>query len=71
VELIAENYRNLNQMMVDEIDIASAHGGITGSYREEMWLRLFRKIIPLKYSLAQGVITINSKKRGSIRFYTG
>lgn len=64
-ERIEENYRYLNKMMVEEIDIASAHGGITGSYREEMWMRFFRSIIPLKYSLAQGVIIIDSEKSRS------
>lgn len=62
---ILENYNYLNKTMVEEIDIASAHGGITGNYREEMWVRFFRSIIPLKYSLAQGVIIIDSHKNRS------
>lgn len=62
---ILENYNYLNKTMVEEIDIASAHGGITGNYREEMWVKFFRSIIPLKYSLAQGVIIIDSHKNRS------
>lgn len=57
---IHNNYNYLNKMMVEEMDIASEHGGLTGNYREEMWMRLFRSIIPLKYSMAQGVMIIDS-----------
>lgn len=59
-EQIIENYSHLNQAMVREIELASTHSGTTGSYREEMWMKFFRSIIPLKYSLAQGVIIIDS-----------
>lgn len=62
---IEKNYRCLNQMMVEEIDLASSHGGVTGHYREEMWMNFFRSIIPLKYSLAQGVIIIDSNRKRS------
>ncbi|RPE06747.1 DUF6602 domain-containing protein [Paenibacillus polymyxa] len=64
-ERIHQNYRYLNQMMVEEIDIASEHGTISGNYREEMWVKFFRSIIPLKYSLAQGVIIIDSNNNRS------
>ncbi|AET60499.1 hypothetical protein HPL003_18785 [Paenibacillus terrae HPL-003] len=64
-ERIHQNYRYLNQMMVEEIDIASEHGTISGNYREEMWVKFFRSIIPLKYSLAQGVIIIDSNNQRS------
>lgn len=58
---IHENYNYMNQMMIREIELASLHGGVTGNYREGMWVKFFRGIIPLKYSLAQGVILIDSK----------
>lgn len=51
----------MNQMMIREIELASVHGGLTGNYREGMWVKFFRGIIPLKYSLAQGVILIDSE----------
>lgn len=57
---IHENYNYLNKMMVEEMDIATEHGGLTGNHREEMWMRLFRGIIPQKYSMAQGVMIIDS-----------
>lgn len=62
---IKKNYLDLNQTMVNEIELASVHDVITGSYREEMWMKFFRSIIPLKYSLAQSVLIIDSKKRVS------
>ncbi|MEJ8304450.1 DUF6602 domain-containing protein [Saccharibacillus sacchari] len=62
---IEKNYGRLNQMMSEEVDIASSHGTTTGNYREEMWLKLFRNIIPLKYSIAQGVIIIDSEGKRS------
>lgn len=57
---IHENYNYLNKMMVEEMEIASEHDGLTGNYREEMWVKFFRSIIPKKYSLAQGVMIIDS-----------
>jgi len=57
---IHENYRYMNQMMVEEMDIVSQHNGLTGNYREEMWIKFFRSIIPQKFSLAQGVMIIDS-----------
>lgn len=57
---IHENYNNLNKMMVDEMEMSSAHNVITGDYREQMWIELFRSIIPKKFSIAQGVMIIDS-----------
>lgn len=59
-EKIYNNYNNLNQMMVEEMKLSSKHNGITGSYREEMWVKFFRSILPQKFSLAQGVMIIDS-----------
>lgn len=58
---IHENFNHMNQMMIREIELASVQGGVTGNYREGMWVKFFRGIIPLKYSLTQGVIIIDSK----------
>lgn len=60
-QLILENYQRLNSMISEEVDFASNHGGLTGDSREVMWMEFFRKIIPKKYSLAQGVIIIDSE----------
>jgi hypothetical protein len=60
-EKIHKNYKYLNKMMVEEMEIASEHDGLTGDYREQMWMKLFRSIIPQKFSMAQGVMIIDSK----------
>ena len=61
LEKIHNNYKSLNRMMVEEMEIASEHDGVTGDYREQMWMNLFRSIIPQKFSMAQGVMIIDSK----------
>ncbi|UPK44999.1 DUF6602 domain-containing protein [Paenibacillus pabuli] len=60
LKLIADNYNDLNAMMVKEIELATAHPGLTGSYREEMWRKLFRSMIPLKFSFVHGAMIIDS-----------
>ncbi|UHA72127.1 DUF6602 domain-containing protein [Paenibacillus sp. 481] len=57
---INKNYNYINTMMVDELELSSDHDGLTGNYREEMWLKFFRSIIPQKYAMAQGVKIIDS-----------
>ncbi|WP_191089540.1 DUF6602 domain-containing protein [Paenibacillus spiritus] len=54
-----------NRRMVEEMELSTEHHGLTGGYREGMWLDYFRSIIPLKYQLAQGVIIIDSQGRTS------
>ncbi len=57
---IHKNYNYLNEMMVSEMEITSKHDVLTGDYREQLWIELFRSIIPKKFSIAQGVIIIDS-----------
>lgn len=57
---IHENYNDLNGMMIREIELASVHDGLTGNHREQMWMKFFRDMIPMKYAMAQGVIIIDS-----------
>ncbi len=57
---ILHNYDYMNRMIVEELEIASEHGPLTGDYREQTWMDLFRRIIPKKYSLTQGVMIIDS-----------
>ncbi|WP_059050888.1 DUF6602 domain-containing protein [Paenibacillus senegalimassiliensis] len=61
LKLIYDNYNELSQMMVKEIELATAHPGLTGSYREEMWVKFFRDIIPQKFSFVHGAMIIDSK----------
>lgn len=62
---IYDNYNYSNSRMVEEMELSSEHGGLTGGFREGMWLSFFRSIIPVKYQLAQGVIIIDSEGRVS------
>lgn len=57
---IHENYKNMNKMMVEELEMSSTHGGLSGSHREEMWIDFFERIIPKKFSIDQGVIIMDS-----------
>ncbi|MFC4600950.1 DUF6602 domain-containing protein [Cohnella hongkongensis] len=61
LEHILANYAYRNQLMASELKIASDHAGLTGDFRESMWMSFFRSIIPLKYSLAKGVKVIDSE----------
>jgi len=60
LEYILANYDYRNRLMASELRIASDHPGLTGDFRENMWMNFFRSIIPLKYSLAKGVKVIDS-----------
>lgn len=60
VNKIYENYNNINRMMMGKIEIESTHGGLSGSYREEIWSNFFRRIIPKKFTLDQGVVIMDS-----------
>lgn len=62
---IRMNYEYMNKMMVKEIRLASEHDGLTGSFREDMWLDFFRRIVPKKFALSKGVIIIDSKGNSS------
>ncbi|SDE03620.1 hypothetical protein SAMN05428987_0269 [Paenibacillus sp. CF095] len=61
LKLIFDNYNELNNLMVKEIELATAHPGLTGSYREEMWVKFFRSIIPQKFSFVHGAMIIDSE----------
>lgn len=60
IKKVKENYINLNKTMISQLDLMSTHGTLTGSSREEMWLDFFRKIVPEKFNISQGVIIIDS-----------
>ena len=61
IQLLYENYSNINKMMIKEMKLSSSHGGLTGNYRETVWMKFFKDIFPKKFSLEQGVIIIDSQ----------
>ncbi len=61
IKIIKQNYKSLENVMWNELDLASNHGGLCGHSRETMWMEFFRKIIPQKFAMEQGVIIMDSE----------
>lgn len=58
---IAENYQRLEKSYAYQLGIqAPNHRGITGGYRENIWLELFEHIIPKKFCISTGVFIMDS-----------
>ncbi|PAE81093.1 hypothetical protein CHH77_15110 [Shouchella clausii] len=58
---IAENYKRLEKSHADQLGIqAPNHDASTGSYRENIWLDLFKRIIPKKFCISTGVFIMDS-----------
>lgn len=60
INKIHENYNSINEKMIAELNLTNCHDVLCGSFREKIWLEFFKNIIPKKFSLAQGVIIIDS-----------
>lgn len=60
LEKIKENYEYMEQVICNELELASEHNGLSGHCREERWMDFFRKIIPMKFAMEQGVMIIDS-----------
>lgn len=60
IEKIKENYNNINNIICGELNLSSAHNGLSGSCREDFWTNFFRGIIPQKFAMEKGVIIIDS-----------
>lgn len=63
VNKIKENYIHLENVIKNELELSSEHGGITGNSREHRWIDFFRKIIPQKFAIEQGVMIMDSDGR--------
>lgn len=60
VDIIKENYKTFEQIVKNELNLSSKHGVLSGGAREARWIAFFRKIIPQKFSIEQGVMIIDS-----------
>lgn len=61
IKNIAKNYKGLEKSIVNQLLFQVPNHRLTeGTYREEVWMELFERIIPKKYSIAQGVFIIDS-----------
>lgn len=61
IKAVLKSSKSIGQKWANEMHISSVHHGISGQYREALWLELFRGLVPRKYALAQGVILIDSQ----------
>lgn len=58
---IAKNYESLEASLVNQLSLETPnHQYTTGSYRENVWMSLFERMIPKKYCIEQGVFIIDS-----------
>lgn len=58
---IKEDYDRLEKKIVNELFFGITHGAITGHYREKIWGKMFKKIIPRKFVIEQSVCIIDSE----------
>lgn len=66
IQKIVKNYEQLELSLVNQLFIESPdHPPTTGSYREDVWLALFRQIIPYKFSIVKGAFIIDSNRKTS------
>ena len=67
IQSIRNNYEELEQSIVSQLLLETPnHSTTTGTYREQIWMSLFRQIIPHKFSIAQSVFIIDSNKETDI-----
>lgn len=58
---IIGNYKRLEDSLAKQLSLRTPnHPSTTGTYREEIWLSLFERIVPRKFCLDQGIFIIDS-----------
>lgn len=57
---IINNYKNLEKEIVDQLNFECSHSTTIGTFREEIWKKLFERIIPKKFSIERSVFIIDS-----------
>lgn len=62
---IIENYRTLEESIVNELNFVEKHPVTIGSFRERIWKELFEQIIPQKFAVEQSVFIIDSSGKVS------
>ena len=61
IKHIKENYKRLEEGIVNQLYFENEHSGTIGSYREKIWKEMFQSIIPKKFVIEQSVFLIDSK----------
>lgn len=60
---IKENYLKMERELVTQLNYDVTNHQLTaGSYREEIWVNFFRRIVPKKFNIARSVFIINSNQ---------
>lgn len=60
IQLIKENYKGLEDFIITELSFRQKHGTITGTSREGVWNRLFKRIIPEKFAVENNVMLVDA-----------
>lgn len=61
ISSIKNNYKELERSIVSQLLLETPnHQLTTGTYRETIWMSLFKQIIPHKFSIKQGVFIMDS-----------
>ncbi|WP_411343469.1 DUF6602 domain-containing protein [Paenibacillus sp. WLX1005] len=64
IRKIKENYISWERSLVEQLQMASPnHQLTTGGFREEVWMSMFKQMIPQKFSIARSVFIIDSQGR--------
>ena len=60
---IKENYLKMERELVTQLNYDVTNHQLTaGSYREEIWVNFFRRIVPKKFNIARSVFIIDSNQ---------
>jgi hypothetical protein len=61
IEEVKENYRKMEKTIVEELFMTVNNHHLTaGTFREKVWKKLFKNIIPKKFTIEQGAFLIDS-----------
>lgn len=60
INKIIENYSNIEESIVKQLQLAVDHPGTIGGFREEIWKSLFEQIVPKKFSIERSVFILDS-----------
>lgn len=60
IKNIKLNYERMEQGIVNELYFKVPHGSTIGHYREQIWEKMFRNIVPKKFVIEQSMFIIDS-----------
>lgn len=60
IDNIIENYKNMEEEIVKQLNYVSKHGTTVGSNREYIWKSLFERIVPKKFNIERSIFIMDS-----------